>query len=254
MIHFRVLGGVELRDGESGEFDAILAQPKRLAILAYLCVAGRGGFVRRETLLSLFWPESDPEHARAALNQSLYVLRRALDPEVLPGRGAEEVRADPACLSCDAVAFLDALDAEDRTAALDLYRGDLLPGLAIDSAEFDRWLDRERASLRGAALRAALSLGAESAGAGDLARAAGAFRRGLEIVPESESAARGLVETLWRAGRRTIALESYERFAAHLAEEYGVAPGPAICALAERIRNGEPTTPGDPSRPPRTTG
>jgi DNA-binding SARP family transcriptional activator len=237
VIQFRVLGRVELQDGNRADLDSILAQPKRLAILAYLCLAGQGGFVRRDELIALFWPDSDTERARASLNQSLYVLRRALGAEVIPGRGVEEVGVDVSKLTCDAVAFRNSLDAGDRGGALDLYSGDLLPALHVDSLEADRWLDEERAQLRRQAVKAAKDLAAQAEGAGDDDVAAEHFRKALEIVPESESAARGLVCNLWHGGHRTEALEAFDRFATHLEAEYGIEPGAELQELIERIRS-----------------
>ncbi len=238
MIEFRVLGRAELRDGDRGQLDSILTQPKRLAILAYLCIAGRGGFVRRDQLVALFWPESDTERARAALNQSLYVLRRALRPDVIPGRGVEEVGVAVSKLTCDGATFLDRLDNGDLSGALDLYTGDLLPALHLDNPEADRWFDETRVDLRGRALKAAKDLGAEAAARGDIELAGECFRRALEIVPESESAARGLVENLWRGGHRTAALEAFERFETRLSNEYGVEAGAEFRELIEQVRRG----------------
>ncbi len=251
MIRFRVLGRVALRDGERSDLDAILAQPKRLAILTYLCLAGRGGFVRRDELIATFWPESGTERARASLNQSVYVLRRALGPDVIPGRGVEEVGVDTAKIACDAVLFRDRLEAGDFTGALELYTGDLLSALHVDSSEADRWLDEERASLRNEALQAAKQLATDAAAVGELDLACERYRRALEIVPESESAARGLVENLWLGGHRTAALEAFERFAGHLSAEYGVEPGAKLQELVEQVRSGsqvqgEERVPADP--------
>jgi DNA-binding SARP family transcriptional activator len=72
MIRFRILGGLDLRDHDGHELRAILAQPRRLGLLAYIAIAGRHGFARRDQTLALFWPEQDSEHARAALNRALY--------------------------------------------------------------------------------------------------------------------------------------------------------------------------------------
>jgi len=238
VIEFRVLGRAELRDGDRGQLDSILTQPKRLAILAYLCIAGRGGFVRRDQLIALFWPESDTERARAALNQSLYVLRRTLGPDVIPRRGVEEVGVAGSQLTCDAATFLDRLDDGDPSGALDLYSGDLLPALYLDGPEADRWLDETRVDLRNRALKVAKDLGAEAAARGDVDQACERYQRALEIVPESESAARGLVESLWRGGHRTAALEASERFERRLSTEYGVEPGAEFQELVERVRRG----------------
>jgi serine/threonine-protein kinase len=238
LIELRVLGRAELRDGDRGELDSILTQPKRLAILTYLCLGGRGGFVRRDELIALFWPESDTERARAALNQSLYILRRALGADVIPGRGAEEVRVAATELTCDAARFLDRLEEGDLSGALDLYGGDLLPALYVDSAEADRWLDETRIDLRGRALQAAKELATEAMARGDVDPASQWYRRALDIGPESESAARGVVESLWRGGHRTAALEAFEQFKMRLSSEYGVEPGAELQELVQQVRRG----------------
>jgi len=41
----------------------VLAQPKRVALLAYLAAATPRRLHRRDSLLALFWPELDQEHA-----------------------------------------------------------------------------------------------------------------------------------------------------------------------------------------------
>src|SRR5439155_160938 len=77
MIEFRLLGTLHLTDAEGREVKSLLTRPRRLALLAYLAAATPRGFHRRDTLLALFWPELDQEHARAALRQALHVLRGA---------------------------------------------------------------------------------------------------------------------------------------------------------------------------------
>ena len=252
MFELHVLGRMELSGGEDTDLDSIVRRPKRLAILAYLCLANSGSFIRRDTLLALFWPESDEDRARAALNQSLYVLRGALGSQAVIGRGREEVGIDRSRVGCDACAFRDALETDDLQRALDLYAGELLPGLHIDSPDFERWLASERAGLREDALAAALELGARAAGVGAPAEATDFYRRALEIAPESALAARELVESLWRAGRRPAAIEAYERFAVNLWSEYGVEPGSELKELIARVRAGD-RSPGAVStvdRPP----
>ena len=125
MIEFHLLGSVNLK-GPEGTLRSVLAQPKRVALLAYLAVATPNGFHRRDKLLGLFWPESDQEHGRAALRKALYFLRQSLGEEVIVSRGDEEIGLAEGGLWCDAVAFEEALEAGDPEEALELYRGDLL--------------------------------------------------------------------------------------------------------------------------------
>ena len=90
MSELRVLGSVDLRDDRGLTAGEVLAQPKRLALLAYLSLARPRGFQRTDPLLALFWPELDSLHARAALRQSVYFLRRHLGSESLISRGRGE--------------------------------------------------------------------------------------------------------------------------------------------------------------------
>ena len=65
MIELRLLGRLSLTGADGRDVRALLGQPRRLALLAYLAAASPPGFHRRDNLLALFWPELDQEHARA---------------------------------------------------------------------------------------------------------------------------------------------------------------------------------------------
>src|SRR5215212_4097707 len=105
MIQFQTLGSLDLRSSDGGDLSAVVAQPKRIALLAYLAVARPGRFHRRDRLPSLFWYEQDDGHARDSLNQAIRFLRQALGPDVVLSRGSEEVGLDSARVDCDAAAF-----------------------------------------------------------------------------------------------------------------------------------------------------
>src|SRR5881396_3368357 len=94
MIQLRMLGRLSLTAADGREVHTLLGQPRRFALLAYLAAATPPGFHRRDSLLALFWPELDQEHARTALRQALRVLRTALGSGVLVNRGDEDVGLD----------------------------------------------------------------------------------------------------------------------------------------------------------------
>src|SRR5712691_771676 len=123
MIRLRTLGTLDLRGSDGAELRALLAQPKRLALLAYLAIASPGGFRRRDTLVGLFWPELDHEHARAALRKALHGLRHELGDGILLTRGGEDVMLAADGFWCDAPAFEQLLAEGRRAEALELYRG-----------------------------------------------------------------------------------------------------------------------------------
>jgi tetratricopeptide (TPR) repeat protein len=159
MLELRTLGAVDLRIAGGAELRAVVQQPKRFALLAYLAIAAPGRYVRRDTLLALFWPELDAEHARGALRRSLHFLRRAIGEAALIGRGEEEVGVAGEQLWCDAVAFRKDLERGAPGEALEHYRGDLLEGFYVAGAPgVEDWLDRERRRFRDAAGDAARSL------------------------------------------------------------------------------------------------
>ncbi len=127
MLRLRLLGSRELERTDEGDTNAVFAQPKRFALLAYLaCRADR--FHRRDTLLAVFWPELDTFAARRALRNALYQLRLALDEDVFVARGDDELMVDRTKLWCDVPALGDALTDARYEEAVALYRGELLEG------------------------------------------------------------------------------------------------------------------------------
>ena len=237
MYRLTLLGGLDLRGPENQPLQSVLQQPKRLALLAYLVLAGRDGFVRRDVLLALFWPESDEERARRNLNQAIHYLRRSLGEEVIVSRGAEEIGLKDGALWCDVLAFEEALDRGTGSEALALYRGDLLPGFFVDGAvEFERWLENERTRLRRQAARAAWALAELEEREGDPATALHWARRAVELDLYDEPGVRRLIELLDRTGDRAGALQVFDTFARRLAEDYGTAPSAETLRLVEEIR------------------
>jgi len=237
MIELRLLGSLSLTDPGREELPAILRQPKRLALLAYLAAATPRGFHRRDTLLALFWPERDAEHARAALSDALYALRRALGDGVILRRGDEEVGLAPDRFWCDAAAFEDAAEAGRPEEASDLYRGDLLAGFHLsDAPEFERWLEEARARFRDRATQAAWSLAGDNDGSARLPLAVRWARRGLALAPYDETGIRRLMALLDRKGDRAEAVREYEQFARRLAVDLELEPSAETVALAQAIR------------------
>lgn len=140
---------MELHTADGGQAREVLAQPKRIALLSVLALHSRVGSVQRDTLLGMLWPELDATHARNALSQALYHLRRSLGPEALTNKGSNALSLDTSHLWCDAVAFEKAVAAHADKDALDLYRGELLPGFFVTNVpEFEHWLDGQQVRLR----------------------------------------------------------------------------------------------------------
>ncbi len=241
LVRVRTLGTIDVRraHGPEAGVRAVVSQPKRFALLAYLAAATPHGFHRRDTLLALFWPELDLAQGRHALRQSLHFLRLQLGPVVVR-RGDEDVGLDPAMLWCDVPAFEQALEQGQPETALDLYAGDFLPGFFVSgvSAEFEQWLDIERARLRAAAARAAWSVADRAEGEGRGPDAAHWARRAVALAPDDEGGVRRLMALLDRFGDRSGALRAYEQFAEGLRTEFAADPAPETQVLLEAVRQG----------------
>lgn len=238
-----MVGGVDL--------GAAAAQPKRLALLAYLVVAESAGFHRRDRLVALLWPDLDQEHARTALRKALHALRAALGAEAIRARGTEAVAIAVDRVHSDVLEFERAISENRMADALGWYRGDLLDGFFVsDAPAFERWLEHERARLRDRAAAAAWSVSAEREAAGDALAALRLARRAVVLSPDDETAVRRLIALLDRLGDRAGAVHTYAEFSKQLAEDFAVEPSAETQALIEAVRQRVARFSGTDNLPP----
>jgi DNA-binding SARP family transcriptional activator/TolB-like protein len=239
LIRLHVLGTPRLTGDRAAERRRVLAQPRRVALLAYLALRARHGPERRDTLLAMFWPESDTNHARGALRNALHFLRGVLGPGAIRSIGSEEVHVDLDLVWCDAVEFDRLCDGGDLAGALRLYDGDLLAGFFIsDAPEFEHWLDGERARLRQRAAGAARALAASAAASDEPGLAILRLRDLLILEPTDEAAVRDLMRLLASVDDRGQALRAFADLEERLDAEYGLEPTEETRALAAAIRAG----------------
>ena len=230
------MGVLDLRAADGREVRAILAQPKRLALLVYLAVAPNGPFHRRDALLGLLWPDSDDAHARASLSRALHFLRSFLGEGAVISRGDEELGVNFELLSCDVVQFRSALQHDDYAAALELYRGDFLDGFFLDDVpEFERWVDATRDELREQVAGATRTLSHNAEKAGNLELALHWARRTLAFAPYDERDLRRVVTLSDQLGDSACAVEVYQRFAKRLKDELDLEPSDETRALINTI-------------------
>ena len=191
---------------------------KRFQLLGYLAYAG--GWVGRERVAFLFWPDS----ATSTSRQNLRGLLQRLD--TLPFR--PEIEATKHQLRWevpnDVATFNEAIARGDVAAALAAYQGPLLREVGGDAGdEFDGWLEIEREQLysrwRSLALTRIADLGPEGE-----AEEADLFRRLLEADPLDEEAVRAHMRALTRWGRPAAAVRAYRELAARLERELGMDP------------------------------
>ena len=232
-LTLRVLGGLEISGSNGAE--SVATQPKRAALLLYLAVARPAGFHRRDRLVTLFWPEHDQEHARAALRKALHALRQAVGDDVVVTRGDEEIGVTSS-VWCDASAFLEEARQEHYARALELYRGDLLSGFFADAPGFERWMEEERVFFRDMAGSCAWALAERYATSSDLTSATRWARRAVNLAPTDERRLRKALSLLDQAGDRAGAVKLFDDFARRLHTELDIEPSHETQALMRQIR------------------
>lgn len=181
---------------------------KARTLLKYL-VASRGSAVRRDTVLHLLWPDTDPDLLANRFAVALATVRRTLDPDRSCSRqhfveaGDIVLRLRAEHVEVDLDEFHVAAAAHDRESlhrAVRLYRGDPF----MDEPEAP-WAVGTRSHARGAWRQAVTRLAHLEAERGDLATAAGLFRRVVEEEPCDEAASRGLARVLALMGEHVEA-------------------------------------------------
>ena len=235
--------------GGSGEEDASLARRRfKLAVLAVLALSRRP--IPRDTLLGLFWAETDEAKARHSLSNALSSLRRALGERAITTRDADVALDPDTPLDVDAIEFSDALERRDPGRAVELYRGPFLEGFHVDeSPAFEQWVSRERRRLEALFLKACSEHCATLARSRRWQECEAVASRWLDTEPLSADAAIYFLNAIKSPGTRPAlakALEEFERLRSRLNREFELAPHPSVMELSERIREQLAAAPPEP--------
>ncbi|MDA0168870.1 winged helix-turn-helix domain-containing protein [Solirubrobacter taibaiensis] len=241
MLQISVLGAVEVtRDGRR------VAVPggKTAELLVRLALEA-GVLVRTDRIVEEVWAEDAVNTQRNTLQSKVARLRRGLgDPALIAtGEAGYTLAVDPA--EVDALSVLsDAAGAAERlsagdargaaelsSAALARFRGDLLPAAGEWAQPYRARLEEARMALTETQLAARLRLGDAVVGELESAVAAYPYREGLWEL---------LITALYRTGRQADALATYQRVRARLADDLGLAPGPALQQLERAVLDHEP--------------
>jgi DNA-binding SARP family transcriptional activator len=259
-IIFRVIG-IAVR--VLGGFDAVyqgtavpaLAAGRLQSLLAYLLL-NAGTSISRQQLAGILWPDSAESQARTNLRQLLHNLRTAWPDVDRYLDGDSQVLRWPvtANWSLDAAEF-DAAALRGETAhrqqqiaearsalerAVVLYSGDLLPGV------YDEWVEGPREKLRQRHLGALELLITILEQQRDYTAAITVAGRLLTTDPLRESAYQAAMRLHAVNGDRAAALAIYDRCAAMLQRELGVAPDDTTRRLRDQIASAS-AAPAEPA-------
>jgi len=212
---------------------------KARAVMTYL-ILHRNAETPRDRLLEIFWPDSDPDHARASLNTALWSIRRCLrtagaDADVFLQTSKATVRWT-GDTKVDAQQFTElAARDESARAALDLFRGEFLEG------DYDDWAVTERERLA-SAYESLLARVIRTSKDTDAAQ------RFISRNPYDEDAYAALIDAELAAARRSSAVSWLERCRKALAE-VGEKPSDAFEARFKGVGYVAPVIPDELALP-----
>jgi predicted ATPase/DNA-binding SARP family transcriptional activator/Tfp pilus assembly protein PilF len=257
----------ELAVENNGRVLSHFRSQKTAALLAYLAYYHPRAH-SRDFLIELLWPDADLQAARHNLSNALSWLRRQLEPRSVdggslmvdgptpPGRSQPStlnpqpstlivadrfsVRLNTEAVATDVADFRAALQAasgagtsteraQALASAVELYRGELLPGY------FEDWILQERQWLSERYLQALGTLLSHLEQAGEFERALEYARAGVTADPLSEKAHRDLIRLLAAAGQPDAALRQFGELKRILRQELETVPEAATVALVRQI-------------------
>ncbi len=234
-LRISMFGGLRL-EGQHGQI--LLTGKRGPAIIAYLARTP-GMTAPRERLADLLWSESDSQHSRNSLRQTLSLLRRDLSRA---GVAILQADNDTVGLTTNAIetdvedfeAGLAARSSQELEVAAQAYTGPFLDGFFLDSGPFDDWVASERERLQNRALESLERLARLVDSQSGLVLA----DRLLEMDPIREASYRLKIEILIASGQRDRAVRTYEACASMLKNEFGVGPSPETHALWQSMTSG----------------
>ena len=200
--------------------------------------------VLRSRLAELLWSRRPEEQARASLRQEIHRLLEVLTPS---GQEILTITRDSLALR-PGVVWVDVEEVLRATttnpASLSLLDSELLEELDGVDPAFDVWLHAERERLRDRARNVAEALLNEQVAPEALISVA---QQLLTIDRAHEGAWRALMRAHAERGERGMAIQSYDRCRAVLADMLDAVPSPETQALLAEIRSGKAVRPASPA-------
>jgi DNA-binding SARP family transcriptional activator len=213
------LGRVRLRvDTRAVDLSAMRRKP---ASLLMFLVTRPNHTATREQVLDELWPDNDPGSAANSLNQTLYFLRREIDPwyeddvstEYIPFEG-DLVWLDQDLVKVESASFLAdvrSCDPASQTSVfldlLERYRGHFAPEF-----EYEEWAMAWRSRVQVAFLEFAHSAVSSLAERGHYAEARDAALHALEADPDARDVEVLLIALYWKLGARSAAKAQYAHY------------------------------------------
>jgi DNA-binding SARP family transcriptional activator len=243
------LGPSSLRIGERVvEFSAI--RRRSASLLAFL-ITRRHNSAAREQALDALWPDLDPAAASNSLNQTMYFLRRDIDPWYDDDLSVDYVHAEGDMLWVDLEKVLVAsvsyegiasralgtvpVDLTLAQSAIERYTGRFCPEF-----EYEEWSSAWRDRLHASYLHLVTEVDRALVADGRLAEATALTQSALAIEPEAVDLEGRLVWLYTALGSHAAAAEQYAHYSKSHREQLGVEP-PTLVEIMAKAAKREPT-------------
>jgi DNA-binding SARP family transcriptional activator len=230
-------GRVRLRLGER----VVEGSEVRRKVLSLLCLLlSRPNFsATRDEVLDALWPDLEPNVAGNSLNQTVYFLRRVIEPDYAEETSAGYVHFEANILWLDAELVQSRSDQcwslvrsmgderrpEDVSLLARLYRD----RFAMDFA-YEEWAIPYREALHASFLQVMEKAVADDVRTGHFDRGVALIRSALAVDRDAEDLEAFLVRLYNVTGAHAAAAEQYAHYSSVLRTDYGMEP-PALDAL-----------------------
>lgn len=220
-----------------------LSQSRRKSAYLLAFLASRPSHsATRDQVLEAMWPNQSPEGAANSLHQTLFFLRRDIDPWFEDGHSVDYVVVepdvvflDPDLVQVDSAAFFRQVSAalgSDNVAELGVpILRDYPAKFALDF-EYEDWSTAWRDQLHGLFLETAQATAHALMTAGQHQAAVDVIERALAVDPTALELEASLIVALHRSGATAAAAHQYRHYAKAHEEEVGESPRTLASLLA----------------------
>jgi ATP/maltotriose-dependent transcriptional regulator MalT/DNA-binding SARP family transcriptional activator len=245
-LYLRTFGAIALRRG-GWDGPAIAIDKRRVRALLAVLGAHAHTTLTRDMAIDILWPDADGDAAVNSLNQTVFQLRRFIDPGYRQGESPEYVlsSADQIALNGDlvrtdiqAIRSLPDRLAEQSWAhrqALTSRTIDLIQGEFLADLRYENWAARLQLSVHNDVRSRLLPIAQQSAGVFDVQVATAAATALVLLDPFDESATIALADCLARSGKKIAARDLLVRYAEQVRSELDEDPSDTVMTAAARL-------------------
>ncbi len=203
---------------------------KVLALLAFLACQPKGS-ATPDQILDALWPDLDPEQGTNSLHQTIYFLRRVIDPSYRAGFSAEYLHfdteivwLDPTLVDCRSWRCRRLLAQRPESQELVEMVLDIYPGKFAADFAYEDWAAPYREMLHAGFLGLIERTVSGAVGPADLRWRLWIGQRALAVDPEADEVEAQIIRLYRALGAPAAAAEQYAHYSTYLRDQLGVEP------------------------------